>query len=80
MPTPPPPPPTYSWPPDLAPDPLAPFRADVLAARAKMDAAATVSYPAYRNAQADYNEARETLRAAERRLNPAATDHHYLTT
>lgn len=55
-------------------DPLAPFRADVLAARAKMDAA--TGYGPYRLAQGDYNEARETLAAAQYRLDPAASDAH----
>jgi hypothetical protein len=60
-----------------ASDPLTPFRTDVEKARTKMDADHT-SYGSYRVAQCNYNEAVDTLREAEYRLDPKACDRHYL--
>jgi hypothetical protein len=56
-------------------DHLTPLRQAVRDAQVKMDNA--VGYPAWRNAQADYNEAREQLRDREYQLDPEACDAHH---
>lgn len=60
-----------------AADPLTPFRQTVREARQKMDAP-HADYPSWRRAQANYNEAVDTLRTAEYQLNPEACDRHHL--